>query len=448
MDADSNDLIASRRRKLDTLRASGTDPFPNDFSPEHTTEDVEMRFGSLGAEELSANPSTVAVAGRMVSRRDFGRASFFHLQDRAGRIQVYVKRDEVGEDDFGTFKQTDHGDFIGVVGKPFRTKTDELTIQAQKVRLLSKSLRPLPEKWHGLTDVEARYRQRYLDLIGNDAVRTTFRRRAQIIQFIRGFLVERDFVEVETPMMQAVAGGAAARPFVTHHNALDVDLYLRIAPELYLKRLLVGGLDRVFELNRVFRNEGVSTLHNPEFTLLEFYQAYATYEDLMRMTEDLFVGLADAVLGTRVLRYGDAEVDLSPPWRRVSIPEYVATRAEVPLEGVLELDPHVLETAAGRLRTPLAEGLPRPLRRGGTRLPSDRSVRSRRRAGARAAHLRLRLSGRRLAAGAPQRALAELRRSIRAFHRRWGNGERLLGAERSRRPALPSRGPTSAAGGG
>jgi lysyl-tRNA synthetase class 2 len=352
VDAESNDLIASRRRKLGALRASGADPFPNDFSPDHTTEEVGRRFGNLGAEELSANPSTVAVAGRMLSRRDFGRASFFHLQDRAGRVQVYVKRDEVGEDDFGVFKQTDHGDFIGVVGRPFRTRTSELTVQAQKIRLLTKSLRPLPEKWHGLTDVESRYRQRYLDLIGNEAVRATFRRRAQIIQFIRGFLVERDFVEVETPMMQVVAGGAAARPFVTHHNALDVDLYLRIAPELYLKRLLVGGMERVFELNRVFRNEGVSTLHNPEFTLLEFYQAYATYEDLMRMTEDLIVGLAEAVLGGRMLRYGDAEVDLSPPWRRVSIPEYVATRAEVPLEGILELDPRVLETAAGRLGLP------------------------------------------------------------------------------------------------
>ncbi len=348
MDAEVTDLLAARRRKLAAVRAKGVNAFPNDFTPTHTTAEVGVQFGGLTPERLAENRAVVAVAGRVIARRDFGRASFLHLQDRAGRLQAYVKRDSVGEQAFAVFKQMDVGDFAGIVGRPFRTKTDELTVEAQQVRLLAKALRPLPEKWHGLTDVEARYRQRYLDLIGNEAVRATFRRRAEIVQYLRRFFVERDFIEAETPMMQPVAGGAAARPFVTHHNALDIDLYLRIAPELYLKRLLVGGFERVFELNRVFRNEGVSTLHNPEFTMLEFYQAYATYEDLMRLTEELFVGVADAVIGSRQLTYGGMPIDLTPPWRRLCLPEYVAERAQVPLEGVLALDLGVLRAAAQR----------------------------------------------------------------------------------------------------
>ena len=349
VDAESTDLIASRRRKLLAVREAGTDPYPNDFSPSHGTAEVERAFGSLASEELERQPEVVRVAGRMVARRDFGKASFFHLQDRDGRLQAYVKRDAVGDDAFQLYKQVDIGDFVGVSGRPFRTKTGELTIDATEVRLLAKALRPLPEKWHGLTDVEMRYRQRYLDLIGNDEARETFRRRARIVQLVRSFLTERGFIEVETPMMHPVAGGAAARPFVTHHNALDVDLFLRIAPELYLKRLLVGGLDRVFELNRVFRNEGVSTRHNPEFTMLEFYQAYATYEDLMRLTEELFASIADALVGSRKVSYAGHEIDLTPPWRRVSMPEYVAERAKLPLETVLALEYEPLRRAASDL---------------------------------------------------------------------------------------------------
>jgi lysyl-tRNA synthetase, class II len=355
VESEATDLMAARRLKLEALRAAGENPYANDFRPTHTTGEVVDTFGSATNEQLAAaSPEPIAVAGRMVAKRDFGRASFLHLVDRAGTLQAYVKRDALGEDGFARFKHADVGDIVGVVGMPFRTKTNELTIEARQFRVLTKALRPLPEKWHGLTDVEARYRQRYVDLIANQDVRTTFRRRAQIIQHLREFFSRRGFIEVETPMMQPVAGGAAARPFVTHHNALDMDLYLRIAPELYLKRLLVGGFDRVFELNRVFRNEGVSTRHNPEFTMLEFYQAYATYEDLMQLTEELFVGLADTVLGTRQLRYGDSEIDLSLPWRRVSIPEYVSERLNLPREAVRTLDLATLRAAAKDVGGPVA----------------------------------------------------------------------------------------------
>jgi lysyl-tRNA synthetase class 2 len=350
---DVTDLIASRRLKLEALRAAGANPYANDFRPTHTAGEVMAQFGALTPEAL-VGQAEVAVAGRIVAKRDFGKASFVHLHDRAGRVQAYVKRDAVGDDAFASFKHADVGDFLGVVGTPFRTKTNELTVEAHRVRVLVKALRPLPEKWHGLTDVEARYRQRYLDLIANEEVRTAFRRRAQIVQGIRDFFTARDYIEVETPMMQPVAGGAAARPFRTHHNALGMDLYLRIALELYLKRLLVGGFERVFELNRVFRNEGVSTRHNPEFTMLEFYQAYATYEDLMALTEELFVSLADSVLGTRHLPSGDHQIDLTPPWRRVSIPTYVAERLALPAAAVRGLDLATLQAAAARIGGPLA----------------------------------------------------------------------------------------------
>jgi len=349
VEPDESDLVAVRRRKLEELRASGVNPYPNDFRPADTAAAVSTRFGPLTREELDAGTETVSLAGRIVALRDFGRASFLHLQDRSGRIQAYVKRDVVGDAGFAVFKAMDIGDFVGVVGRPFRTRTNELTIEAREVRLLGKALRPLPEKWHGLTDVEARYRQRYLDLIANPEVRDVFVLRSRLIDRVRAFLTARDFVEVETPMMQPLPGGAAARPFVTHHNALDMDLYLRIAPELYLKRLLVGGIERVFEINRNFRNEGISVRHNPEFTMLEFYWAYATYTDLMQLTEDLVVTLADELLGRRVLPYGDWEVDLTPPWRRVSIPEFVAERAGVPLDAVLALDLPTLKSAAAKL---------------------------------------------------------------------------------------------------
>ncbi len=336
----------ARRRKLEALRESGVNPYPNDFRPTDTTGDVVARFGSSDADELAQLDGEVCLGGRIVSRRDFGKASFLHLQDRRGRLQAYVKRNVVGDEAFALFKQMDLGDFIGVVGKPFRTRTGELTVEVHQLRLLGKSLRPLPEKWHGLTDVEARYRQRYLDTTTNEQVRETFHKRARIIQRLRQFFVDREFFEAETPMMQSVAGGAAARPFVTHHNALDMQLYLRIAPELYLKRLLVGGFDRVFELSRVFRNEGVSTRHNPEFTLLEFYQAYATYRDLMDLTETLFVELADDIAGSRQLSWGEHQLDLSPPWRRVSIPDYVADELDLSLDAVRDLDLPTLRGAA------------------------------------------------------------------------------------------------------
>ena len=355
MESEATDLSAARRLKLEALRAAGDNPYANDFRPTHTSAEVLAQFGGLDADQLAASPQPMlAVAGRMVAKRDFGRASFLHLLDREGKLQAYVKRDALGEAGFAHFKQADVGDVVGVVGTPFRTKTNELTIAAQQFRVLAKALRPLPEKWHGLTDVEARYRQRYLDLIANEAVRATFRRRARIVQLVRDFFTARGFIEVETPMMQPIAGGASARPFVTHHNALDLDLYLRIAPELYLKRLLVGGFERVFELNRVFRNEGVSTRHNPEFTMLEFYQAYATFEDLMQLTEELFLTLADAVLGARRLRVGEHDIDLATPWRRCSIPAYVAERLQLPLEQVRALDLATLQAAAQRVGGPVA----------------------------------------------------------------------------------------------
>jgi lysyl-tRNA synthetase class 2 len=344
-----------RRRKLEALRARGVNPYPNAFVPTHTTDEVHVAFGALDDERLDDVGERVRVAGRILSRRDHGRASFFHLADRGGRLQVYVRRDVVGDEMFASFRETDIGDFIGVAGLPFRTRTKELTLKAESLSLLVKTLRPPPEKWHGLTDVELRYRQRYVDLMSNESVRHTFRRRAEIVQYLRRFFIDRDYVEVETPMMQPIAGGAAARPFITHHNALDVDFYLRVAPELYLKRLLVGGLERVFELNRVFRNEGVSTRHNPEFTILEFYQAYATYEDLMRLTEELLVGLAETILGSRTLTYGEHTIDLSPPWGRLSIPEFVATRAELPVDRVRAMDLSLLKEAARGLDLELAD---------------------------------------------------------------------------------------------
>jgi lysyl-tRNA synthetase, class II len=352
VESEASDLVVARRRKLDELRGRCVNPFPNDFRPADTAAGVRQRFDALSRDQLTDCTESVSLAGRIVGLRDFGRASFLHLQDRTDRIQAYVKRDAVGAGMFATFKAMDLGDFAGVVGRPFRTKTGELTIDVKEIRLLAKALRPLPEKWHGLTDIEARYRQRYLDLIVNPASRAVFLTRSRIVERIRAFLTARDFIEVETPMMQPLPGGAAARPFVTHHNALDMDFYLRIAPELYLKRLLVGGFERVFEVNRNFRNEGMSVRHNPEFTMLEFYWAYVTYEDLMRLTEELIVTLADEVLGRRTLEYGDWSIDLTPPWRRVCIPEYVASRAGVALDAVLALDLETLKTAAAKLTVP------------------------------------------------------------------------------------------------
>ena len=298
-------LLRQRREALEALRARGIDPFGTRFPVSHWAGDLARRLGGAPDDELKAF-GPVRVAGRIVALRHHGKTCFAHLMDYTGRIQLYARADQLG-DDYGLFTGLDVGDFVGVTGEPFRTRTGELTIAVKAFTVLSKSLRPLPEKWHGLRDVETRYRQRYVDLVVNPEVREIFVTRSRLVKTLREFLEARGFLEVETPMMQPIPGGAVARPFVTHHNALDMDLYLRIAPELYLKRLLVGGFDRVFEINRNFRNEGMSTQHNPEFTMLEFYQAYADYADLMELTEELFVAP-----GPRAARHADPALGRRP----------------------------------------------------------------------------------------------------------------------------------------
>ena len=317
-------LRVQRLRKIDDLKKEGVDPFPNDFQVGNTSEDLVNQYGHATPDELKLVKESFSLAGRIMAMRDFGKAAFIHIQDRKGKIQVYVRTNRIGEEAFGLFKRMDIGDFIGVTGTIFRTKTDELTLDAESIRLLTKTMRPLPEKWHGLRDVETRYRQRYLDLLVNAKVKEIFIKRSKIIQLIRQFLDERDFLEVETPMMQRIPGGATARPFKTHHNALDMDLYLRVAPELYLKRLVIGGLERVYEVNRNFRNEGISTQHNPEFTMLEFYQSYATFEDLMALTEEMFHFIVGNVLGSLEIEYQGERIDFSSPWRRLTIQEAIA----------------------------------------------------------------------------------------------------------------------------
>jgi lysyl-tRNA synthetase class 2 len=314
---ETSELIQQRIKKMEMLRKDGIDPYPNDFRATHTSRDLHMTFSSLSDEELKLVEKTFSLAGRIMAIRDFGKASFIQIQDRKGRIQAYVQRDIVGEAAFQLFKTFDVGDFIGLEGKIFRTKTRELTLQVQSFRLLVKSLRPLPEKWHGLTDIEARYRQRYLDLIANPKVKEIFLTRIKAIQKIREFFTQHDFIEVETPMLHPIPGGATAKPFETHHNALDMELYMRVAPELFLKRLVIGGLERIFEINRCFRNEGISTQHNPEFTMLEFYQSYATYEEMMRMTEELLCSMVKETHGGFRLTYQGKELDFTPPWRRI-----------------------------------------------------------------------------------------------------------------------------------
>ncbi len=332
---EENEQILGRKKKLSVMKEKGVRVYPNDFSPTHSASVLQDRFATASTEELDKTGETFSVAGRMRSLRHFGKAAFFHLQDRSGQIQVYVRQGDSPPEAVALLQESlDVGDLVGVKGTLFRTRTGELTIKAATLRLLSKALRPLPEKWHGLQDVEARYRQRYLDLLVNPQVRDTFRKRAKLIQLIRHFFITHDFLEVETPMMQSLAGGALAKPFITHHRALDLDLYLRIAPELFLKRLVVGGVERVFELGRVFRNEGISTKHNPEYTLLEFYQAYATHEHLMTLTEELFAFLAQEVNGGPRLVYGEHEIDLTPPWRRLVLKEAVRQYAGLSAEEV------------------------------------------------------------------------------------------------------------------
>ncbi len=334
---ESSEQFEVRRQKLEKLKEGGVRAYPNDFKPTHAISAIVTNYAAAGEEELSAAPKELRIAGRIMTIRRMGKASFFHMQDRRGRLQVYVQQNQLGADSYALFRTLDVGDIVGVGGHLFRTKTKELTIEAQELRLLTKCLRPLPEKWHGLADVEARYRQRYVDLMVNSEVRAIFEKRSRIVRILRRFFEQRDFLEVETPMMQAIAGGAAARPFVTHHNSLNMDLYLRVAPELFLKRLLVGGFERVFELNRNFRNEGISVRHNPEFTMVEFYQAYANFEDLMQLTEELFVALATEINGSLSVPYAGHTIDLAPPWRRLTLPEAIVVHGGAAPEEVASL---------------------------------------------------------------------------------------------------------------
>ena len=319
---EDNEQIANRREKLASWRHAGQ-AYPNDFRRDALAADLLAAHAGTSAEALEAQPVPVRLAGRIMTRRLMGKASFVHLQDSSGRLQAYVQRDVIGQEPYAAFKQLDLGDIVGVTGTLFRTKTGELTVRAESVRLLTKALRPLPDKWHGLQDSERRHRQRYLDLIVNDEARRTFAIRSALVTGLREWFVGEGFLEVETPLMQPMPGGAVARPFVTHHNALDMTLYLRIAPELYLKRLVVGGFEKVFELGRNFRNEGLSTRHNPEFTMLEFYQAYADYRDLMDLTERLMRDLATRVLGTTALTYQGQSIDFGQSFARYTLAEAI-----------------------------------------------------------------------------------------------------------------------------
>ena len=320
---DINDLISQRIKKLEELRSIGINPYGNSFRVNDSSGAITDKFGSLSAEELAAKQHHCTLAGRIIALRSFGKAAFAHIQDNDGRIQIYIKKDGVGEDAYSIFKKVDIGDFIGIAGILFRTKTGELTIEVEKFSILSKSIRPLPEKWHGLTDIEARYRQRYVDLIVNSDVKNVFKTRSRIIKEIRDYLDSHGFLEVETPMMQPIPGGATARPFKTHHNALGIDLYLRIAPELYLKRLIIGGFERVYEINRNFRNEGLSIKHNPEFTMLEFYMTYSDYNDLMILTEEMITTLSNKITGGMKISAWGHEIDLTPPWDRLTLRDSV-----------------------------------------------------------------------------------------------------------------------------
>jgi len=319
--ADENKLIAERRAKLDQLRQGG-EAFPNDFRRDALAGELHGSFGERSGEWLDANPTRVKVGGRLLFRRVMGKASFAKIGDRTGQIQLYLQQETLGSG-YETFKGWDIGDIIGASGVLFRTRTGELSVRVESLELLVKSLRPLPDKWHGLADTETRYRQRYVDLIVSESTRQVFRTRTRVVRYLRDFLDALDFLEVETPMMQPIPGGAVARPFKTHHNALGLDMYLRIAPELYLKRLIVGGLERVYEINRNFRNEGLSTQHNPEFTMLEAYLAYADYHDLMDWIEKATRGLADSLYGTQQITYQGRAYDLSKPFRRLTVEQAI-----------------------------------------------------------------------------------------------------------------------------
>lgn len=329
-----NEQMQIRRQKMAALAEKGVEPFGRTFDWTHHAVDILENFESFTEEQV------VRVPGRVMAIRGHGKTTFLDLHDKTGRIQVYVRKDTLGEEAYELLKLFDIGDWIGVIGTVFRTKMGEISIKAQKVEFLSKTLRPLPEKWHGLKDVELRYRQRYVDLMTNPESRKTFIQRTKIVKELRNFLDSRDFLEVETPMMHPIAGGAAARPFITHHNALDMKLYMRIAPELYLKRLIVGGLERVYELGRVFRNEGIDTRHNPEFTIMEVYQAFGDYQAMMELTEQAIAHVAQAVLGTTKITYQGTEIDLTPPWRRMTMPEAIKKYSGIDFDNI-----HTVEEA-------------------------------------------------------------------------------------------------------
>ncbi len=353
---DENVLTRRRRKKLEGIRASGGNPFVNRFSTTHQIGAIVREFREVPADGFDeAREGNFSVAGRIIARRVQGKVAFVDLRDGTGRIQLFIRMNEVGAEAFQFVKELDIGDIVGAEGGVFRTRMGELSVWVRGLCLLTKSLRPLPEKWHGLQNVEARYRQRYVDLIANPDAAEVFRTRTRMIRAMRRFLDERNFLEVETPMMQAIAGGAAARPFATYHNALEMPLYLRVAPELYLKRLVVGGMDRVYEINRNFRNEGISTQHNPEFTMLEFYMAYADYNDLMRLTEEMVASLAQDILGGDALRYGEEEISFRPPLGATQMARFhrVARRCARPVRWKTRRRPAVLRwRSPGRRDTP------------------------------------------------------------------------------------------------
>ena len=422
---DESQIIAERRAKLAALRTSGQ-AYPNDFRRDALAAHLHDKFDDKTHEDLESLHQTVAVAGRMMLKRVMGKAGFATLQDMSGRIQLYVTLDALGAKEQDAFKHWDLGDLVGATGTLFKTKTGELSVKVTAIRLLAKALRPLPEKFHGLTDQEQRYRQRYVDLITNPASRDVFVKRSQIVQAMREFFVARGYLEVETPMMHPIPGGAAARPFVTHHNALDMKLFLRIAPELYLKKLVVGGMEKVFEINRNFRNEGFSTRHNPEFTMLEFYEAYQDYHYLMDLTETLVREVAQKVVGTTSITYQGTPIDLGKPFDRLTMAEAIHKyQPHYPLAELAKAE--YLQRRAGAVR---CRGISNRRRRD----PATEAVRGDHRGQACAADLHRRVSGRRLAAGARERRGSDDHRPLRVVPRRPRARQRLLRAQRPRGP--------------
>lgn len=323
MSEELNDQLLVRREKMQAFRDHGMDPFGGRFERTHLSQEIIEQYGELSKEELEETPHEVVIAGRVMTKRGKGKAGFAHIQDLKGQIQIYVRKDAIGEEAYEFYNTVDLGDILGVKGTVFKTNVGELSVKAKEVTFLTKALRPLPEKFHGLKDVEQRYRQRYLDLLTSESSKETFILRSRIIQSMRRYLDNEGFLEVETPMLHSIAGGAAAKPFITHHNALDMELYIRIAIELHLKRLIVGGLEKVYEIGRVFRNEGISTRHNPEFTMLELYEAYADFNDIMALTENLVAHIAQEVLGTTTVQYGEDKIDLAVGWKRLHMADAV-----------------------------------------------------------------------------------------------------------------------------